>query len=451
MPQKPINKIVYYFLSAIIIIFLFYFGKLIATGDDMVITIGIAIIVLLLFFFFDFELFILLTLIINQEFFYLVPREPLETAMYQDLLFIVLPLALAVCLLKRVKIPLAISLFIFTFFVIIFIAVLNSTQQGQPMFLGLKAAKGYYLLLFFFVFFSRQINVQRLTRMIVLTGVLLMILNNIQYISWGSSHIFQYTREVDVIRGGMLRFLMGDFFTIFAPLLALGVYLQQKKRWYLVAFIYMTATVFIQGQTRSVIFGMTLTTIILIFIAQRIRIKVFVGMLVIMAGFILVEPMLQETFIGGSFLETQLELAQKSGNVGIRYDAYDYYWGELSQNVVTGRGIWNDAFTTYNPEDMKYKNLHLSDIGIMSFLFHTGLIGLAWLIALLIWVYRVHFASFGRLCSHVNYGIVGYFIFSLATLATLNGMIHRFTIIYLALALAVMAQYDQSSTQTVTV
>ena len=99
---------------------------------------------------------------------------------------------------------------------------------------------------------------------------------------------------------------------------------------------------------------------------------------------------------------------------------------------------------------MKYKHLHLSDIGIMGFFFHTGLMGLAWLIALLIWVYRIHFASLGRLREQVNYGIVGYFIFSVATLATLNGMVNRFTIIYLALALAIIAQYDWTPTKTVT-
>lgn len=451
MLNKPTNKIVYYLLNAIIIIALFYFGKMIATGDAKIIITGITMIVLLFFYRFDFELFIVSTLIINQDFFYLAPRELLGTSSYQDLLFILLPLILVVCLFKRIKIPRAISLFVLAFFIVILSAVFNATLQGQPMILGLKAAKGYYLLLFFFVFFSRQINVQRLTSIVVLTGVLLMMLNNIQYISWGDSYIFQYTREVDSIRGGKLRFLMGDFFTIFAPLLALGVYLQQKKRWYLVAFIYIIATVFIQGQTRAVIFGMTLTTFILLFLAQRIRIKVFISAIVTIAAFILIEPLLQETFIGSSFLETQLELAQKSGNIGIRYDAYDYYWEELSQNIVTGQGIWNDAFTEYNPQDMKYKNLHLSDIGIMGFLFHTGLMGLAWLIALFVWVYRVHFSSFGRLRAQINYGIFGYFVFSIATLATLNCMVDRFTIIYLALALAIIVQYDWSPTQTVLV
>lgn len=450
MHYTPNHKLSRYLLLAPLFLFLFYVGKIIASSDDSIILLGICLVGVLIVYRINFELFILLTLIINHEFFYLAPREILGTANYQDLLYLILPLTLSFYLFQRQKNPYSFSKFVIVFLLIIFIGILTSTLQGQPVSLGLKAAKGYYLLLFYFVFASRKINFQRLIRLIVLTGILLMILNNLQYIGWGSLELFQYNRKVDLIRGGQLRFLMGDFFTIFAPLVALGAYLQQKQRWYLAAFLYMTATVFIQGQTRAVIFGLTLTTFTLLFLAQRIRLKALIGALVIIIGFVVIEPMLQKTFVGSLFQETTLEFAQKSGNVGIRYDTYDYYWKEISEHIVTGRGIWNDAFTRFNPEDMKYQNLHLSDIGITGFLFHTGLLGFAWLIALLIRVYRIHFVSLGRLRPQINYGVVGYFIFSLTTLATLNGLVQKSTIIYLALALTVMAQYDRSPTQTVT-
>jgi len=450
MPHGPTQKIIHYLLQAILIVILVYLGKLIASSDDKIIFLGIIVVGMGLLFHFDFELFILFTLIINQEFFFLAPRELLGEANYQDLLFFVLPLTLSVYLFRRKKIPLNISILMAGFFGIIVFAVLISTLEGQSLVLGFKSAKGYFLLLFYFVFVSRQIDIQRLTRLIVLTGILLMILNNLQYSGWGEVQLFQYSRVVDLERGGHLRFLMGDFFTIFAPIVALGAYLQQKQRWYLVAFLYMTATVFIQGQTRAVIFGLTLTTFVLLYLSERIRLKVLIGALVMIVGFVLFEPMLQETFVAGLFQETTEEFSRKTGNIGIRYDAYDYYWKELSTNIATGRGIWNDAFTDNNPEDMKYKNLHLADIGIMGFFFHTGLLGFAWLITLLILIYRTHFASLGRLQSHINYGVLGYFIFSIATLATLNGLFHRFTIVYLALALSVIAQYNRIPTQLVT-
>jgi hypothetical protein len=450
MPYNQ-EQIKYLLLQAFLIVVLASFAVVMTSAKDTTIVIVIFTAALFLLYYKDFEFFILSVLIINQEFFYLVSRTHLDVANYRDLLYILLPFLMVVYLFKRIKLPRTIFLLILAFFIVIFIAVINATQQGQPLLLGLKAAKGYYLILYFFIFFSRPINIHRLTRIIVITGVLLMILNNIQYIAWDSIKLFEYIKDVDVIRGGRRRFLMGDFFTIFAPIIALGAYLQQKKRWYLVAFLYMTATIIVQGQTRAVIFGLMVATLMLFFIGQRIRIRVIVGALLIVAGFILFEQMLQDTFIGSLFQETRLELTQKSGNIGIRYDAYDYYWNEISQHIVIGRGIWNDAFTDYNPEDMKYRNLHLSDIGIMNFFFHTGLIGLSWLIMLLVWVYRKNFRGFGKLHAQINYGIIGYFIFSLATMATLNCLTDRFTIIYLALALAIITQYDRSSIKTASV
>lgn len=416
----------------------------------MLIVGGVLAVSMALLYRFYYELFIVSTLIINHEFFFLAPREPLGTANYQDALFVVLPLTLTAYIFKRIKTPRDIRMLVLAFFAIILVSVLTSTFQGQPLTLGLKAAKGYYLLLFYFSFTSRPINVQRLTRIIVLTGTLLMFLNNLQYIGWGSIQLFQYTREVDLERGGQLRFLMGDFFTIFAPITALGAYLQQRQKWYLVAFLYMSATVFIQGQTRSVIFGLIMTTFVLLFLSQRIRLKMFLSSLGLILSFVLIEPMSQNTFVTNLFQETTMELTKKSGNVGIRYDSYAYYLNELSNNIVIGRGIWNDAFTGFNPENMKDQNFYLSDVGIMKFIFHTGLLGVIWLGMLLYRVYQKHFESIGRLKEQISYGVVGYFIFSISTLVTLDSMVDRFTIIYLALVLAIISQYKYMPTQRVT-
>jgi len=358
---------------------------------------------------------------------------------------LILPLTLSTYFFKRLTIAHPFNKLLLAFYSIISIAVLISALQGQPFFFGLKAARGYCLLLFYFVFVSRRIDYQRLSTLIILTGILLMVLNNMQYL--GSLQIFHYSQEVDLERGGRLRFLMGDFFTIFAPIIALGAYLQQKQKWHLAACLYMTATVFIQGQTRAVIFGMIATSFLLMYLSQRIRLKFFTGTLAIIIVFILTQPMLQKTFISNLFQETVGEIVNKSGNVGIRYDAYDYYWKETSPYFLTGRGIWDNAFTDNNPENMRHKNIYISDIGIMGFLFHTGLLGAVWLCILIFKVYHIHFESFGKLRGHINYGIVGYFIFSVTTLATLNGLVQKPTIIYLALALAIISQYDCFRTQ----
>lgn len=449
MLQLPTDKKIFsYLLQAVLIIFLIYFGKVVAAADDKIVLLGICLVAVYVLYRIDFELFILSTLIINNEFFYLAPREPIGSASYQDILFLILPLILTTYAIKRITVPQPFHKFIFVFFVVIVIAVFSALLQGQPLSLGLKAAKGYYLLLFYFVFLLRKIDYDRLTRLTVITGVLLMILNNIQYLGWGSVHIFQYSLEYDLERAGKLRFLMGDFFTIFAPILAFGAYLKQKKTWYLVASIYMAGTVVIQGQTRAVIFGLIITTISMLYLSQRIRFKMFFLSLASIVVFILFAPQIEETFISDLYKETTIELIKKSGNVGVRFDAYNYYWKELAPFIVTGRGIWNDKYTENNPEDRKFLGMHLTDIGIMGYLFHTGLIGAVWLFVLFKRVYHLLFESLNKLRDHVDYGIVGYFIFSLTTLATLNTMVQRYTIIYLALALAIVSNYDSSSSES---
>lgn len=444
------KKPLFYSLEVALFIFLMYVGKIIASSDDKFIILGLCLVGAFIIFQIDFELFIMSTLVINHEFFYLAPRDILGTANYQDILYLMLPLILSTYVVKRLASPPVFYKFIVVFFLIIIIAVITPILQGQSLMLGLKAAKGYYLLLFYFVFVLRKIDVERLTRLIVLTGIALMILNNLQYVGWGSVQLFQYSREFDLERSGQLRFLMGDFFTIFAPIVALGAYLQQKRKWYLAAFLYMTATVFIQGQTRAVIFGLIVTTVALMYLSQRIRLKLFIGSLALVAIFTLLEPLLQETFVSGLFQETALEISKRSGNVGIRFEGYDYYWTEISNNFLTGRGVWNEAFSGNNPENMKDKNIFIVDVGIMGFLFHTGLLGFIWLSVLLYRVYRIHNVSIGRLRESINYWVAGYFIFSVVTLATLNCLVQRSTIIYLALALALISQYVRSPIQEVT-
>jgi hypothetical protein len=421
-----------------------FIARMVTKGNELIIFGAFFLVVVVLLYRHHFEIFILLVLMINQEFFFLAPRSVLGTANYQDLLFAILPLSLLAVFFRRRRVPLKFTKLLLAFYVLIAIAVLNSTFQGQPLVLGLKAAKGYYLLLFYFVFVSQRINLQRLTQLIVLTGVLLTFLNNLQYLSWGSLSIFEYGREFVLERGGQMRFLMGDFFTIFAPIVALGAYLHKKHKTYLFAFIYMVATVFIQGQTRAVMFGLTITTTALFYFAQKIRLKALVGISVIFVSLILAAPLFEKTIAKNIYEETVNELISGGGNVGIRYKAYDYYWNELSTQLMIGRGIWNDAYTDSNPQNMKHQGLYISDIGIMGFLFHTGLIGFFWLVAMLFLAYNEHFKSFGNMRPKINYGVLGYFIFSVLTLVTLDGLTSRSNIVYLALSLTIIDQYRLS-------
>lgn len=386
------------------------------------------------------EAFILVTLLVNQEFFYLFPREILNEGNYQDLLFFVIVITgIFYFFRERGNGRTEFRNLIFAFLFLVIIGIFTAHFAGQPLSLSMKAAKGYYLILFYFIFAARRININRLFNLIIITGAALTILNNIQYIFWGSMQLFYYERELE--RASMLRFLIGDFFTIFSPLIAFGEYLRTNKKIYLLAFIYMVSTVIVQGQVRSIIFGFLMTVLLLLYLSKKINMTrtiiagILLSVLVVYTG-----PMLQKTFIGKLFQITKEEVREREGNVGIRMEGYEYYSGEILKSPLVGRGIWNDAFTENNPQDMKYMGIHVGDLGITRFLFNFGLFGLIWIILILKKIYRTLFISLGVIRRNMHYGFLGYFIFSLAILPSLDCLVDRRTIIYFALMIVLMEQ-----------
>jgi len=408
--------------------------------SGITVAVALSLAFLMLLYWKQFELFIVIVLVANQEFFYLLPRDPIGEGSYQDFLYYVIPLTGVWYFLRnRESGSFNFNFFIWSFFIITLGGVLNSYAQGQPLILGLKAAKGYYLIAFYFVFMSRKIDLDKLMKYIVITGLALSVLNNYQYFMFGNTQIFYY--DTELMREGRLRFLIGDFFTIFSPLIAFGEFLRTNKKRYLAAALYMGATVILQGLTRSVITGLVATIIIILLLTQKIDLKKFIiiGLLVI-AGYLFVLPILERSVIGDLYNLTAYEIVEREGNVGLRMKTYEYYIEEYMISPLFGRGIWNDSFRHNNPEDMKMMGFHLSDIGSMSILFHFGLVGVAWCVALVVVVFRRVFTSTLKISNSVHPGLVSYFIFSLFTVTVLNGFLQRRTIIYLALTLALLSQ-----------
>jgi hypothetical protein len=293
--------------------------------------------------------------------------------------------------------------------------------------------------MFYFAFISRKIDLDKLMKYIVITGLALSLLNNYQYFMFGKTQIFYY--DTELMREGRLRFLIGDFFIIFAPLMAFGEFLRTNKKRYLAATLYMVATVALQGLTRSVIMGFVATILIILLLTQKIDLKKFIIIgLIVITGYLFILPILEKSFVGDLYNLTVYEVVEKQGTVGLRMKSYEYYVEEYMISPLFGRGVWNDSFVDNNPENMKMMGLHLSDIGSMNILFHFGLLGVAWCVALMVVVFRGVFTSVSKISRSVHPGLVSYVIFSLFTATVLNGFLQRRTIIYLALTLALLGQ-----------
>ncbi len=390
----------------------------------------------------EIEYFIVFVLMINEEFFYLLPREPLGGANYQDLLFVVLAVSGALCFfLRRDRDGREFAWHIAALLLLVLMAVANSYRGGQSIVLGLKASKAYFLILFYWIFVSRGIDRGKLIEAVIAAGLVLSLLNNVQYLLYGDLRIFHFEREFELERAGRLRYLIGDFFTIFSPLLAFGEYLKTRKKGFLLAFLYMITTVFVQGQVRMVMLGLTISSIAMLYVEGRLNRKVIAiagGLL--LAAVIGLSPQIKNTPVGELVDLTSSEISEGEGNIGLRLVGYGIYAGEVAKSPIVGRGIWNDLYTDNNPEDLKFMGVHLADLGIMGVLFHFGILGLIWLATTLVRTYKMVFEKFGKLREGTHPGVFGYFVFSIVTLASLNGFTARRTIVYLALALALVVQ-----------
>jgi hypothetical protein len=207
--------------------------------------------------------------------------------------------------------------------------------------------------------------------------------------------------------------------------------------------------VIIQGKTRAVIWGFLVTLLLLLYLAKRINFRKTVLIGVPLMSFIIwIGPAIQSSFISEIYDLTKREFSEKSGNVGIRFDAYEYYFGEIRKSPLIGRGIWSDSFDAFlgdNPQNMEHKGLYLSDIGITIIIFHFGLMGVIWLLILFKKIYKSAFIGIGKLKENISAGLVGYFIFGLVTMPTLNCFLSLGTIIYLALVLALFNQQSYAS------
>jgi hypothetical protein len=391
----------------------------------------------------QFEVFMLVVLIVNQELFALISREAIGGRYFRDFLLLVLPLTMVWYFFrKKEEGEVNYSLYVAGFVVLGILAVLVAHFNGQPLILGIKEFRSYFLLFYYFVFMARKIDQTKFFKLVIVTGVILMFLNNLQYFLFGDVSIFHHRLEhIPVGRAGQMRFLLGGFFTIFAPIVALGEYLRTKKNIYLAAYGYMMATVVIQGLTRAVIWGLLATLFLLLYLAGRINfIRTLSIGIPIIALLVWLAPLVQSSVFGKLYELTRYEFSGRRGNIGVRLDAYEYYIAETMKSPIIGRGIWNEAYEGRSPEDVTEQGLHLSDIGMMSVFFHSGLLGLIWLVLLLVKIYRTSFERLGKLKKHIHYALIGYFIFSLSTMLTLDSLTRARTILYLALVLALLSQ-----------
>jgi hypothetical protein len=244
------------------------------------------------------------------------------------------------------------------------------------------------------------------------------------------------------MRAGVLRFLVGGFFTIFAPLLAFGEYLRTNKKTYLLAFLYMAGTIILQGQTRMIIAGLLVSLSLMLYFSKKLNFikAMFLGGIMIIIFTWIVTIIVEKTFFGKLLPLTRQEIIKKEGSYGVRLKGYEYYMSKINESPFLGSGIWYDSYRGANPENVTHKGIYLSDLGITGFLFHFGFLGLIWMLLLFRKIYIALFKNITTVNRAIPYGILGYFIFGVSVMSTIDCFFSQGTILYFSLALAILSQ-----------
>ena len=354
----------------------------------------------------NFELFLCLLIIINFEFFSLLPRFS-EHGIYREIL---LPIVLFYFLEDRFLVQLfpeyereQFSFGKYGSWIIIYMAIVAlgigvASFRGQPILLGIKAAKYYPLFLVYFIIVNHKIDINKFTRYFVILCCVLAALIGIQWVFFNKLELFYFYEDANLLRTGAdtgLRIIVGAQFISISAVIAFAKYLKSRSKTYLCVFIGLFSTVIIIIQTRAAIIAILITTFFLFlndrkFLIKRLAIGlyaiVFLSSLVVYCeayhpGLLARSRMVRITMENLQDLEDKT----KGGSVYLRKKCYEYYFGEARKSILIGHGICNFTWEG-NPEAWRQKVLgfYLSDIGIMHLLYDSGLAGLLWFLAGLI-------------------------------------------------------------------
>ncbi|RLJ01234.1 MAG: hypothetical protein DRP08_05775 [Candidatus Aenigmatarchaeota archaeon] len=365
-----------------------------------------------------FELFLCLLIVINFEFFKILP--PLgQFYAYRELLLPVI----AFCLLERFffsgkKFEFGKYSKIVLFFLIMsFLGILNAFWHGQPLILGIKAAKYFPLILIYFVLINKEFDVDKFIKYLIILGFLISIIMIIQYLLWGKLYFIHFTsEELGKMRLGRPRINIGAKFIALVGVISLGNFFKQKRFIYFLFYLYSFAYIITIAQTRMLIFGMLICGFLLFILNMKIT---PLTISVILATLCFAMPV---SFIALKYARqfelvkmTETEIKEKKGSYLARINALKYYIKQIKKSPIVGYGLINFNWEKSPFPILQKRGIHIADIGIIDLVYKFGLIGVGWLIAFMFMVFKDIIGN-KTVCINIS----GYFLLIFSVMATLD-------------------------------
>lgn len=371
---------------------------------DHIITFSLGVMIIILtrkLYFYHFELFLCALIVINFEFFYLVPRFG-KYPVYQEIL---LPITLFY-LIEEVFIYKVVNpsdsshlhmgefkIWILCFFIITALGVLVAMKAGQPLILGIKAVKYRLLVTIYFIAVFRGIDEEKFTQYFIYLALGISALVLLQYFLmdyWIFFNIYDDTNVLRLLETRGRRLLIGTGLTAIASVMSLAVYFKNGERRNLFYWFFLISALFIFSKSRYLLFGTVSAALFLFFCHKQYSRKLleslpYIGLvLTIVLGAYIYRPFAVRGFPFIEHTVKDAQIAMKSrdplaGSISTRMFIYDYYLKEFWNRPIVGRGIFNRNWKG-NIDDTVQKNygFYLTDIGIMQFFIESGLIGVVW-------------------------------------------------------------------------
>lgn len=391
------------------------------------------------------ELFICLVVIINFNFFYLLPPVG-EFYNYGITLLPILALLLIEQLLAgRIRMDIFGALIlIYAFFLIV--GIVTAFSNGQPIVLGIKAIKYQVLIFVFFVIAAQDVKLDKFTKYFIFFAIVIMLLADIDTTFFNGNFIF--THAADRFMGerlGRTRFVVGATMISIACVMAFASFIKTKSKVYGVLFFIFFLHIFFVIQTRMTIVGIIVTCALLLAIVRRLSLSgVFV--MVFLVSLSISGVMLFGNFFNefGLVKQTRTDIQKKTGNWQGRLNSYKYYWGRVAESPLFGYGYENFNWKK-NPEiKLQEKGIHKSDIGITHFFYENGALGLFWFFAMVLLVIKKSWRFKDKYPE-----VMAYFLYAFSVMATLDFFFAGHTIILFGIFLGILARLEKQKNENI--
>lgn len=372
------------------------------------------------------ELFLCLLIAMYSEFFYLLPR----ISGPEDYKLLLLPMITILLFESLLTGKLALGRYgwwVLSFLAISVMGVFVAWFSGQSILLGIKAAKFIPLTMVYFLLAGRQIKIEKFSTYFILMGLAVASIALICFATHGAVNPFPGIEQDKLfVLFGKPRLTVGQFVISAAAVVAFARYKQNSSIIFLLASVALFGEVVFIQQTRGFIVAILLSMFIVYMLPSKLTPLRISFNLILTGGFFCSWLLLSGAdFSSFSVVKrTKTDFAKRGGSYGgsaqARLNAYRYYWEQIQQHPIAGRGIYNFNWEG-NTENrlQEYEGIHLSDIGIIPFIVQAGLVGIIWIVYGLlniwkdIWVFRN------------NLVISSYFIIGTFTMPTLDMFLRK--------------------------